>query len=257
MVHHVSNDRLAGHSMRQQVSRVDGVAGVCGVDVPPYLQQRFVNLSDGIDTEFYQRANSAALLRSDSRPILFLPARITPTKGQADLLKVAAELKRRGIVTTVVFAGRIDSPEFETELRETAKRARLAESVEFVGQLGPDQLRNWYAASRVLVFPTFHHEGLPRILIECQAMGLPPVVYDIGGTSEGLLDGRTGFLIPPGDVRRMTDMVETLLKDDYMRNAMSKAGRQFVEERFSLRSLAERHEDFYLKVLRRRDTVAN
>lgn len=249
MVHHFANDRLAGLSLRQQISRVAGVGGVCGVAVPAYLQKRYVNLSDGINTEFYQPANVRTLSRNNANPVLFLPARITPTKGQADLLRVAAELKKRGVCSTVVFAGRVDSPAFEAELHAMAKREELAENVEFVGQLGPEQLRDWYAAARILVFPTYHHEGLPRILMECQAMGLPPVVYDIGGTSEGLLDRKSGFLIPLGDVQQMTNAVESLLKDDSLRATMSQAGRRFVEERFSLRSLAERHEDFYLKVL--------
>ena len=85
--------------------------------------------------------------------------------------------------------------------------------------------------------------------MECQSMGLPPVVYDSGGVSEGLLDGRTGCLIPQGDVRRMADAVETLIREDALHAAMSLAGRRFAEERFSLPALAERHENFYLQVI--------
>lgn len=249
LVHHFSNDRLAGLSLRQQVSRVAGVAGVCGVDVPHYLRDCYWNVSDGIDTEFYQPDNAQPLSRSFSTPILFLPARITPSKGQADLLKVAAALKRRGIRTTVVLAGRVDSPVFEMELRKMAEHEGLAGDVEFVGQLDPRQLRNWYAAADVLVFPTRHHEGLGRVSVEAQAMGLPPVVYEIGGTPEGLLDRKTGFVIRLGEVGGMINAVESLLSDKSLRSAMSEAGRRFVKERFSLSALAGRHEDFYLKIL--------
>lgn len=259
LVHHFANDRLAGLSMRQQAANAAGVAGVCGKNVPDYLRSRFCNVSDGVDTEFFRADKAAPLSENNSAPILLLPARITPSKGQIDLIKVASLLKKRGIPTTVVFAGRVDSPAFEKELRQMAEREGLAGQIEFIGQLDAEQLRDWYAAARALVFPTSHHEGLPRILMECQAMGLPPVVYDIGGTSEGLLDGRTGFLIPLGDVRRMADAVESLVKNDSLRAEMSQAGRRFVEEKFSLRSLAERHEDFYLNVLaaHRNGAVAN
>ena len=259
LVHHFANDRLAGLSLRQQTSRVAGVAGVYGGDVPPCLRSRFCNVSDGVDTEFFQAERATPLPQNHSAPILLLPARITPAKGQADLLKVASLLKKRGIHTTVAFAGRVDSPAFESSLRQMAERAGLAGQVEFVGQLDAQRLRDWYAAASVLVFPTYHPEGLPRILMECQSMGLPPVVYDVGGTSEGLLDRQTGFLIPPGNVRRMADAVETLLQNDSLRAAMSQAGRRFVEENFSLRALAERHENFCLKVLsaRRHDTAEN
>src|SRR5665213_1792905 len=259
LVHHFSNDRLTGLSLRQQISQVDGVAGVCAVDVPPYLRNRYCNLSDGIDTEFYRRENAGPLSKNYSHPILFLPARIIHSKGQADLIKIAAILKQRGIRTTVVFAGRIDSPSFEIELREMAAREGMAADVEFVGQLNPEQLRDWFAAAKVMVFPTYHHEGLPRILMECQDMGLPPVAYEIGGTSEGLLNKKTGFLIPLGGWESMAQVVETLLANESLRSNLGRVGRQFVEQKFSLRALAERHEDFYLKILpaHRRNSVAS
>ena len=246
-------------TLRQQISRVDGVAGVCAVDVPHYLRDRYWNLSDGIDTEFYRRENAGPLSKNYSHPILFLPARIIHSKGQADLIKIAAILKQRGICTTVVFAGRIDSPSFEIELREMAAREGMAADVEFVGQLNPEQLRDWFAAAKVMVFPTYHHEGLPRILMECQAMGLPPVAYEIGGTSEGLLNKKTGFLIPLGGWESMAQVVETLLANESLRSNLGRVGRQFVEQKFSLRALAERHEDFYLKILpaHRRNSVAS
>ncbi len=256
LVHHFANDRLAGLSLRSQISGANGIAGVCGVDVPPYLQSSFCNLSDGVDTEFFRKDKGRPLQRNNASPILFLPARITQTKGQAEVLKVAALLQERKVATRVVFAGRVDSPEFATMLRQSAEREGLAGRVEFIGELNAEQLRDWYATARVLVFPTRHHEGLPRILMECQAMGLPPVVYNIGGTSEGMIDGRTGFLIPQGNYQRMAHAVETLVKNNVLHTMMSKAGRQFVKDNFSLPALAARHESFYLKVLGSRQNAA-
>lgn len=249
LVYHFSNDRLAGLSLRQQAADLAGVAGVYGGDVPKYLRARFTNVSDGVDTDFFRAELAAKLPPKFSSPILFLPARITRTKGQTDVLKVAGLLKKRGLAVTVAFAGRVDSPEFEHELRTLAEKESLGDAVQFVGQLNAAQLRDWYAAARVLVFPTRHHEGMPRILMECQAMGLPPVVYDIGGTSEGLVDGRTGFLISPGNVPALAEAVAKLVCDDTLHAAMAKAGRRLVEEKFSLPALAKRHEDFCLKVL--------
>jgi glycosyltransferase involved in cell wall biosynthesis len=247
--HHFANDRLAGLSLRQQVSRVAGVAGVYGGNVPHYLQSRFCNVSDGVDTEFYRADRATPLAQKFSAPILFLLSRITPAKGQADLLKVASLLKKRGIRTTVVLAGRVDSPAFEMELRQMAEREGLTDQVEFIGQIDSQQLLDWYAAASVMVFPTHHPEGLPHVLLECQSMGLPPVVNNMGGTAEGVLDRKTGFLIQPGDIAGMADAVETLLQNKSLRAAVSLAGRRFMEEQFSMQALAERHEDFYLKIL--------
>jgi len=249
LVHHFANNRLASLSMSQQVSQAAGVLGFYDRDVPAHLRPRFHKIYDGIDTEFYRSEFARPLPQKYPHPVLFLLSRITPAKGQADLLRVASLLKKRGLPTTVVLAGRVDSPAFEQELRQLADREGLAGQVEFIGEIDAQRLRDWYASARVLVFPTRHYEATPRVLLEGQCMGLPPVVYDIGGTPESLAPGESGLLVPLGNVRRMADAVGTLLKNDSLHAAMSRAGRTFVVSRFNLTDWAERHEEYYLKIL--------
>jgi glycosyltransferase involved in cell wall biosynthesis len=248
-VHHFANERLSSFSIRRQVECLQGVAGVCGVGVPRFLQGRFQNVSDGIDTDFFQRDSSEPSARRFSKPVIFLPARITPTKGQADLIRAAGELKRRGFDFQVVFAGRTDTPEFLAELRQLTDQEGLGNRVEFAGQLGAAELRGWYAAAAIVAFPTRHHEGLPRILLECQAMEVPPVVYDIGGTGTGIKNGETGILVALGDFAGLVDGLQELLRNRDRLLEMGRAGRRLVEDQFSLSALAERHERFYRQAL--------
>jgi len=119
--------------------------------------------------------------------------------------------------------------------------------VRFVGMLDAAALRDWYAVASVVAFPTRHHEGLPRILMECQAMEVPPVVHDIGGTREGVVDGETGFVIRVGDSQALVARLRELLTDDARRRRMGTAGRELVLKRFSLDALAARHEQLYLR----------
>lgn len=248
-VHHFANDRLSAFSIRAQARRFAGVAGVCGVDVPDYLRGTFQNVSDGIDTDFFRLDDAARSCRETKPPIIFLPARITPAKGQADLLRAAGALKRRGVDFRVILAGRTDSAEFLRQLEQLIQKEDLADRVEFAGQLGPAGLRDWYAAASVMAFPTRHHEGLPRILLECQAMEVVPVVHDIGGTAEGVREGKTGYVIKVGDFDGLVDRLAALLHDRNLRAQMGRAGRRLAEERFSLTALAGRHEQFYHQIL--------
>jgi mannosyltransferase len=181
--------------------------------------------------------------------VIFLPSRITPTKGQADLVRAAGILKRRGLECRIVLAGRIDNAAFLSELKELIERQALKNSVEFAGLLGPAELRNWYARSTIVGFPTRHHEGLGRILLECQSMAVPPVVYNIGGTSEGVRDGETGFLVRLGDLEGFVERLAELLTNDTRRRKMAQAGREFVLNQFTLEALALRHEEFYSRFL--------
>jgi glycosyltransferase involved in cell wall biosynthesis len=249
LVHHFANDRLKSFAVSQQTRQAAGVGGVCGVNVPDYLRGKFSNLSDGIDTDFFRRENAKPVALNSEDPILFLPARITPTKGQLDLVRAAAELLRQGLRFQIAFAGRVDSEEFLAELKKEIAIAGLEKRVTFVGQLDAAGLRDWYAAAAILAFPTRHHEGLPRILLEAQAMELPVIVHDIGGTSEGIENGKTGFLISLGDRKNLVQRFGELLRDPVKRKQFGVTGRKLVEAKFSLEALAERHENFYCGAL--------
>ena len=183
--------------------------------------------------------------------MIFLPARITPKKGQAELIRAAGILRRRGLQCRVVLAGRTDNPGFMRELRELTKLEGLTDLVEFTGHLDVCELREWYARAAIVGFPTRHPEGLGRILLECQAMEVPPIVYNIGGTSEGVQDGETGFLVRLGDFGGFVERISELLANETRRRQMARAARRFVLRDFSLEALAARHEQFYAPFLRK------
>jgi phosphatidylinositol alpha-1,6-mannosyltransferase len=178
-------------------------------------------------------------------PCLYAPARVTPEKGQADVIRVSGILRRRGLPTTVLLAGRIDSTAYENELRRMAREQGLSDSVTFLGSLSSEEVRDWYQAASLMLLPTRHVEGLPRSILECQAMAVPPIAYEAGGVREGIREGETGFVVTPGDVEGLANRAEMLLRDGQRRRAMGEAGRAFVTANFSLAALAERHAAFY------------
>jgi glycosyltransferase involved in cell wall biosynthesis len=159
-------------------------------------------------------------------------------------VEVVRLLHHWGISVDVVFAGRADQPEYELALRKRISSTGLSDCFHFFGLLKPDQLRDVYAVSAVLAFPTYHQEGLPRILLEAQAMELPVVVYDSGGSRAGLLADKTGFLIAPGDVHKFAQAIRRILQDSTLAKSFALAGRKFIEAQFGLKALGDRHERF-------------
>lgn len=241
---HFANERFLDFSVRVQTTMVHAVGGVSDVNVPPYLASKFSNLLTGVDLQFFKRENAASSPFSSKRPIVVLPARIVPTKGHDDIVDVVQLLRQRGLEVDVVFAGRADQPEYEKSLRARITAAGLADSFHFLGLLNQEQLRNLYSACQLLAFPTYHQEGLPRILLEAQAMGLPVVVYDTGGSRAGLVPGKTGHLVATGDKIGMAQAIELLLTNPSQAKAFAKSGRDFLETNFDLDALADRHERF-------------
>jgi len=249
-VHHFSNDRLGGLTMRDQIDRLSGVAGVTGVGVPTYLASRFQTVADGIDTDAMAPDHQGAGGQSTEEPTLFLPARITPAKGQAEVIRVATELACRGFRPRVSLAGRTDNRQYMASLEALIGEGGLEGRVSFLGHLDRDGLKKAYEDASFLVFPTRHHEGLPRILMESQSMEVPVIGYEMGGMKEGLVEGETGFLLPPGDFNGLLNRTIALLENPGRLAAMGRAARQFALQRFGLSALAARHERFYLKALR-------
>jgi glycosyltransferase involved in cell wall biosynthesis len=251
IINHFSNTYLTSISFREQSSGSAGIAGMSGLGVPSRLKDIFFDISDGIDVDYFKKSFARPLPIDLNAHIIICPARIVPNKGQIDLLKACIWLRREGIKGKVVFAGYIDSPKYDNELKVFTKQNGLANDVLFVGHLNTEELRDWYGISSVMAFPTYHQEGLPRILIEAQAMQVPPVVYIIGGTPAGLEDGKTGFLVPKGNIQALAERLRDLLSDDSKRREMGKEGRRFVQENFSLEALANRHEKFYQSALKK------
>jgi glycosyltransferase involved in cell wall biosynthesis len=249
ILNHFSNDRFLHLAIRKHAMLADGVAGVNGLDVPTYLRNRFINLSDGIDVRFFDRTNARPLENGPAEPIILLPARIVREKGQLDLVRAVSMLRKSGVICSIVFAGRADDSAFVDELRREIAETGLAESVRFLGNIGIEELRDWYAASAVVAYPTYHHEGLPRTVLESQAMGVPVVAYASGGVADGILAGKTGFLLPAGDIQGLTMRLRELLSSPALQASFGLRGRAEIEKRFSLPALADRHEQFYGKII--------
>lgn len=249
VLNHFSNDRFLNLSMRKHTMLASGVAGVSGLGLPEYVRKNFCNLSDGIDTDFFQQSKAGLPPETTALPLILLPARIVRSKGHLDLVKAAAMLRLEKIQFAIGFAGRADSPSFIDELRTTIDQCGIGDRVHFLGELPVERLRDCYAACAVVAFPTYHHEGLPRISLEAQAMQVPIIAYATGGVAESIYNGHTGYLLNTGDVDGLRLRIRELLADTSKRKEMGEAGRRWVLDRFSLEALDRRHEQFYLRII--------
>jgi glycosyltransferase involved in cell wall biosynthesis len=101
------------------------VAGMSNVCMPRYLRARFVNLSNGIDTDFFNPELTARSIEPVKKPLLILPARIVKSKGHMDLLKILYRLKKHGLNCSLVFAGRHESSELKSQLDGFIQRHHL------------------------------------------------------------------------------------------------------------------------------------
>jgi len=247
LINHFHNGWWSLPRTRKWIARAAALGAVSDRAVPADLGRRHVNLSDAADPEFFDPEKARPAPRP-ACPIVLLAARIVAGKGHHDLMKAARILIAKKVDIVLCFAGAVDSEPLHQELRKYAAATGLDGRILFLGEISPEEIRDWYALSSLVVLPSYA-EGLGRVLLEAQAMKKPVVAYDCGGVSDAVLPNETGFLVEKGNVGALAEKIGLLLGNEAERLRMGERGREFVSQHFSISALVQRHENFYLRAL--------
>jgi glycosyltransferase involved in cell wall biosynthesis len=177
---------------------------------------------------FRPREDDRALRTGAGDPLHVLTVgRLVPEKGAPVLVDAVARARARGVPVrlSVVGAGPLAE-----QLAAQAESMGVADVVELVGPLGQQDLPDRYRAADVFCLPSFA-EGLPVVLMEAMASGLPVVTTAIAGIPELVDDHRTGLVVPPGRADLVADALVALARDPELRRRLGEAGRAAVLER--------------------------
>ena len=99
--------------------------------------------------------------------------------------------------------------------------------------------------SAIVAFPSYYREGLPKSLIEANAIGRPIITTDSIGCRDTVEDGVNGFLIPIKDSESLADRLAKLIDDPKLREKMGKEARKIAERDFSIENVISKHLDIY------------
>lgn len=133
-------------------------------------------------------------------------------------------------------------------LRAKARALRIEGFVSFMGHR-KDVVR-YYEVMDISVLTSLS-EGLSITLLESMSHGIPVVATNVGGNPEVVVDGQTGYLVPPKNANSLADRIIHLLRDPGLRIRMGEEGRRRVERDFRLRDVADRYLDLYRNVIQR------
>jgi glycosyltransferase involved in cell wall biosynthesis len=182
-----------------------------------------------------------------SPPRILAAGRLVPKKGFPVLVDACALLAERGREFRAVIAG--SGPQLDA-LRARVRERGVADRVEIPGEpVLQDALPGFLGGGSVFCLPCVRDpagdmDGLPLVLAEAMASGLPVVSTRLAGVPDLVRSEQTGLLVEPGDPRALADALDRLLRDDALRRRLAAAGRAFVrahfDERWFLDALAER-----------------
>jgi glycosyltransferase involved in cell wall biosynthesis len=181
----------------------------------------------------------------DGAPVLLGVGRMAAKKGFGVLAAALPALLEAEPRLHVVLAGGGD---LLPELAAATERWR--ERVHLPGAVDRDTLPDLYRAADLFVLPAVHDrqgnvDGLPNVILEAMATGLPVVASRISGIPLAVEDGRTGLLVPERDAAALAAALRRLLADGDAARAMGERGRRKAESELTWEVIAARHREAY------------
>jgi len=171
-------------------------------------------------------------------------------KRPADCIDIVAKAREAGENVRLIMVG--DGPE-RSAVFYRAEQSGVSDNTIFVGKQG--NIPDYLGVSDIFLLPS-ELESFGLAALEAQACELPVIATRIGGIPEVVSDGETGFLSEIGDVEKMAADTIKLLRDDDMRRAFGKRGREMAVERYSTEKIIPEYITFYENVLHRSKTAA-
>jgi glycosyltransferase involved in cell wall biosynthesis len=175
---------------------------------------------------------------------------LIPLKGVHHLINAFASITKDFPQARLVVAGRKENRSYAADLKDQVARYDLATRIEFVEEMPQIELAERMRQAYIFALPTYS-EGLPRVVLEAMAVGLPVVSTFVSGIPEILKDGVTGWLVPPGDEVMLADRLQWLLEHPEEARAMGRRAREFAMTFFS----TEAYLDGYRRLFEASQTV--
>jgi colanic acid/amylovoran biosynthesis glycosyltransferase len=228
--------------------------------VSEHLKEKLINLGcdeskivvhrSGVDTKKYPI--HPQLAERHERVRVLTVARLTDKKGVEYGIRAVAKALEKYPRLEYKIAG--DGP-LREKLQCLIADLRVGDSVKLVGWKSQDEIAQLLQKSDIVLAPSVTaenggEEGIPGVIMEAFAQGLPVVSTYHAGIPEVVQDRESGFLVPERDVDALAEKLQSLVEQAALRLSMGRNGRDFVKEQCDIEKLNDRLVDMYQKLLR-------
>lgn len=190
-----------------------------------WAEESFFDHSNAAETR--QRLRSELGISAD-RKLLLCVGMLRPDKGHRHLIDAVSLLIRRGFAVDCLMAGSptAESVGYEAQMKQFAAGLKVEDRVHFLGYR--EDIPNLMQAADILVLASLK-EGQPRVIVQAFASGRPVVAANIGGVPEIVIDGITGWLVPPADPHALANAIATVISDEEGAKSVVANARQIAE----------------------------
>ncbi len=170
-----------------------------------------------------------------------------PRKGLEVLLDALAELRERHVPVRLRAVGGFETPEYESQIRARAAKLGLVSVIDWTGFTS--DVTAELDKMDLFVLPSLFGEGLPMVVLEAMASGVPIVATDVEGVPEAIRPSVDGLLVPPHDSQRLAEAIERFIAREADWQAFRESALLRQRDRFSDQSMAAGVAEVYRAVL--------
>lgn len=207
---------------------------------------KLIRIYNGVDTRLFEKAQSDRLLTrkelglSPRQNAIICIANLIGYKGHHDLVRAARIVVDKLPETTFLLVG--EDRGIRKDLEQKVKSLRLENHVKILGlRIDIPQL---LSASDLSVSAS-HEEGFSNAILESMAAGLPIVATDVGGTPEAVIDGETGWLVPPKQPMLFAEKIMDLIEDPEKARCWGKRGKERTQKHFTMEKMVHQYLKLY------------
>jgi glycosyltransferase involved in cell wall biosynthesis len=205
-----------------------------GFEVEPYIE--FAKRKDELRKKYDIKPNEK---------VIGMIGRLFYLKGQEYLIEAFKDISERFPHTKLLLVG---DGILREKLENYAQRNNISDRVIFTGLVPPEKIPEYVAIIDILVHTSLR-EGLPKTVAQGLAGGKPVVAFDIDGTKEIVINGKTGFIVPPKDINSLKEKIIYFLENSEISDKMGKEGQKLIKNLFSIGKMVDEIEKIYVKFL--------
>lgn len=172
-----------------------------------------------------------------------------PRKGLEVLIQALADLKQMGKTVRLRAVGPFETLEYEKTIKALVTRLGVADMIDWIGFVQKIELE--FHKMDVMTLPSLFGEGMPMVILEAMATGVPVVASNVEGIPEVLEHGQTGLVVPAGDAQQLAKAIAELMDGKYQWASMREKAYQLQVANFSDRSMAKAVAGVYDAILKK------
>lgn len=229
------------HAMRGEVAKLLGLGEQRVVVLPNGVDEQDLRALVSVDVQNNLKVRFPLLAQSEPGSLGISVGRLEANKGFDHLLRGLKIAGETGAPWRWVFVG---EGSLRASLEGLAGELGLRNRVIFMGSLSDAELHSLYPLCDLFAHPTLY-EGSSLVTLEAMVHALPVVASAVGGIPDKVIEGKTGFLVPPGNEQLIADKLKWMWLHPNERIEMGKQGAHLAAEKFTWERVAAMTEDLF------------